>query len=126
MKKITFKIGDVKIGLNEDLFVIAGPCVIESEKVCIDIAEKLLQISKDTNIPLIFKASFDKANRSSISSFRGSGLEEGLRILSRVRDVTGLAVMTDIHEPAQAERACDLVDCLQIPAFLTGNKTPNF
>lgn len=118
MAESGFKIGDVTIGNGKDLFVLAGPCVIESQQLCLDIGEQLAKISKSLNIPIIFKASFDKANRSSISSFRGPGLKDGLHILNKVREVTGLAVMTDVHEPAQAEIAAEVVDCLQVPAFL--------
>ncbi len=113
-----FAIGDVKVGLDAPLFVMAGPCVIESEKGCLEIAERLVQISERTGTPMIFKASFDKANRSSISSFRGPGLAEGMKILAKVRAVSGLPVMTDVHEPAQAAEAAQTVDCLQVPAFL--------
>jgi 2-dehydro-3-deoxyphosphooctonate aldolase (KDO 8-P synthase) len=118
VSKTGFKIGDVEIGLNAPLFVMAGPCVIESETSCLDIAKRLVDIGRRANIGIIFKASFDKANRSSISSFRGPGLEQGLQILSAVRRETGLPVMTDVHEPAQAEAAGRIVDCVQIPAFL--------
>lgn len=118
MKNSFFTIGNAEIGLNSPLFVMAGPCVIETEKTCLDIAERLVEIAAAVDVPIIFKASFDKANRSSISSFRGPGLEKGLEILSAVRKKTGLAVTTDIHEPAQAAAAADVVDCLQIPAFL--------
>jgi len=113
-----FNIGDVEVGMDAPLFVIAGPCVIETEKICIEIAQRLVEIARITNVPIIFKASFDKANRSSISSFRGPGMEKGLEILAAVRKKTGLAVTTDIHDPAQANPAADVVDCLQIPAFL--------
>ena len=113
-----FKIGDIEVGLDTDLFVIAGPCVIESEPVCLAIAEKLVQIQAETGIDVIFKGSFDKANRSSIESFRGLGLEKGLEILAKVRESTGLAILTDIHEPGQAGAVAAVVDCLQIPAFL--------
>jgi 2-dehydro-3-deoxyphosphooctonate aldolase (KDO 8-P synthase) len=113
-----FKIGDIEVDLDGPLFVMAGPCVIESEKGCLDIAERLVQIAERTKVGVVFKASFDKANRSSISSFRGPGLEEGLRILDTVRARTGLPVMTDVHETAQAGPVGDVVDCLQIPAFL--------
>ncbi len=99
-------------------FVIAGPCVIESESLCLTIAEHLAQVMQRTGLPVIFKASFDKANRSSLDSFRGPGLDQGLRILARVRQATGLAVVTDIHETAQAAPAAEVVDGLQIPAFL--------
>jgi 2-dehydro-3-deoxyphosphooctonate aldolase (KDO 8-P synthase) len=115
---MNFKIGNVQIGLDVPLFVMAGPCVIESKTNCLDIAKRLVDIGRRANIGIIFKASFDKANRSSISSFRGPGLEKGLQILAAVRRETGLAVMTDVHEPAQAEAAGKIVDCVQIPAFL--------
>jgi 2-dehydro-3-deoxyphosphooctonate aldolase (KDO 8-P synthase) len=114
----SFRIGDVVVGLDAPLFLMAGPCVIESVKLCLDIAHRLVQISERTGVRTVFKASFDKANRSSYSSFRGPGLTEGMRILAKVRAETGLPVMTDIHEPAQAAEAGETVDCLQIPAFL--------
>jgi len=113
-----FKIGKVEIGLDAPLFVMTGPCVIESETCCLDIASRLVDITVKTNVGIIFKASFDKANRSSISSFRGPGLEKGLEILASVRRETGLPIMTDVHEPAQAAVAGEVVDCLQVPAFL--------
>jgi 2-dehydro-3-deoxyphosphooctonate aldolase (KDO 8-P synthase) len=112
------KINSVKVGLDEPLFVIAGPCVIESKELCLDIAERLVSLSRKLKIGIIFKASFDKANRTSISSFRGPGLENGLEILGAVRKQTGLPVMTDIHEPEQAAVAAKVVDCIQVPAFL--------
>ena len=115
---MNFKIGDIEVGLDGPLFVIAGPCVIESKATCLDIAQRLADISQTTDIGIIFKASYDKANRSSISSFRGPGLEKGLEVLDAVRQKTGLPVMTDVHEPAQAEVAGEVVDCLQVPAFL--------
>jgi 2-dehydro-3-deoxyphosphooctonate aldolase (KDO 8-P synthase) len=118
MSKCNFKIGNVDVGLDVPLFVIAGPCVIESKSLCLDIADRLVEISRRTDIGIIFKASFDKANRSSISSFRGPGLEKGLEILTAVRRETNLPVITDIHEPAQAAIAAEVVDCLQVPAFL--------
>ena len=108
----------VEVGLDAPFFVMAGPCVIESREICLDIAARLVEISKRVGLGVIFKASFDKANRSSISSFRGLGLEEGLDILADVRRQRGLPVMTDIHEPAQAAVASEVVDCLQVPAFL--------
>ncbi len=113
-----FKIGDVEVGLNSPLFLMVGPCVIESENGCLGTAERLVRISERTGVRMVFKASFDKANRSSFSSFRGPGLVDGMRILAKVRDATGLPVMTDIHEPAQAAEAAETVDCLQVPAFL--------
>lgn len=113
-----FKIGNVDVGMNVPLFVMAGPCVIESLEHCIEIANRLVTISRNTNVGIIFKASFDKANRSSINSFRGPGMEEGLKILDAVRKKTKLPVMTDVHEPAQAAKVGEVVDCLQVPAFL--------
>jgi 2-dehydro-3-deoxyphosphooctonate aldolase (KDO 8-P synthase) len=113
-----FKIGHVDIGMGEPLFVMAGPCVIESEQGCLGIADRLVQIAERTGVGMIFKASFDKANRSSRSSFRGPGLKGGLRILEKVRAESGLPVMTDVHEPGQAVAVGAVVDCLQIPAFL--------
>ena len=118
MDKMNFKIGNVDVGLNAPLFVMAGPCVIESKDICLIIAHKLLKISATSGVKIIFKASFDKANRSSISSFRGLGLQEGLNILEAVRQETDLPVMTDIHEPGQAAIVAKVVDCLQVPAFL--------
>jgi 2-dehydro-3-deoxyphosphooctonate aldolase (KDO 8-P synthase) len=118
MKKKKFKIGKVEIGLDAPLFVMAGPCVIESKELCLEVADRLVEIGRKTNIGIIFKASFDKANRSSISGFRGLGLEKGLNILAAVRQKTNLPVMTDVHQPAQASIAGEVVDCLQVPAFL--------
>jgi len=118
MKKAAFQIGNVPVGLDAPLFVMAGPCVIESADICLEIADKLVQISAAADVPIIFKASFDKANRSSISSFRGPGLKKGLHVLAKVQKQTGLAVMTDVHEPSQAEETAKVVDCLQVPAFL--------
>lgn len=118
MRKANFKIGDVDIGLDAPLFVIAGPCVIESRDMCLEIANKLLGIAHKINVAMFFKASFDKANRSSISSFRGPGLEKGLAVLAAVRKETGLPVLTDVHQPSQAAIASEVVDCLQVPAFL--------
>lgn len=100
------------------LAIIAGPCVIESEDMCLYIAEELAGIAVRTGVLPIFKASFDKANRTSVTSFRGPGLEEGLRILESVRSASGLPVTTDIHLPEQAAAAGNVVDILQIPAFL--------
>jgi len=113
-----FKIGNVKVGLDEDMFVIAGPCVIESLQGCLEIAQQLVKVQESTGVSMIFKASFDKANRSSIESFRGPGLEVGLEFLAKVREETGLAILTDVHEPSQAAAIGEVVDCLQIPAFL--------
>lgn len=114
----SFKIGEVEVGIDTPLFVMAGPCIIESEIETLNIAGKIGEIGEKVGVPVIFKASFDKANRSSLSGFRGPGLEEGLKILDKVRQKTGLAVMTDVHESVQAEAIGQVVDCLQIPAFL--------
>lgn len=100
------------------LFLIAGPCVIEDEKLMIETARQLKKITADSSIPFIFKSSYDKANRSSIQSFRGPGLDEGLKILRKIRNEFDLPILTDIHSPEEAERAAEVVDVLQIPAFL--------
>src|SRR5215471_12810614 len=100
------------------LFLIAGPCVIESEAHARMMAERVARIAADAGIPYIFKASYDKANRSSLNSYRGPGLEEGLRILRKIKADLRLAILTDIHEPSHADRAAEVVDILQIPAFL--------
>ncbi len=118
MSNTGFNIGEVEIGSNAPLFVMAGPCVIESESHCLDVAGRLVEIGQRTKTAMIFKASFDKANRSSLQSYRGPGLEKGLDVLAAVRRQSGLAVMTDVHEPAQAGPVAEVVDCLQIPAFL--------
>ena len=98
--------------------LIAGPCVIESEEMVLSIAKQMKDITDKFGIPYTFKASFDKANRTSISGFRGPGIEEGLRILQKVKDTYGLPICTDIHEPWQAKKAAEVCDILQIPAFL--------
>lgn len=100
------------------LFVIAGPCVIETPELTLEIARRLAEISRRLELPLIFKASFDKANRTSLDSFRGPGFEAGLEVLARVKEETGLPVLSDIHLPQQAEPAARVLDVLQIPAFL--------
>jgi 2-dehydro-3-deoxyphosphooctonate aldolase (KDO 8-P synthase) len=111
------QIGSAAIG-DGPLLLIAGPCVIESEAHALGLAHAIRDIAARCGVPFVFKASFDKANRTSIRSFRGPGLEEGLRILRRVRDEAGVPVLTDIHEPAQAAPAAEVADVLQIPAFL--------
>ena len=98
--------------------LIAGPCVIESEENVMLIAEKIKGIAERLDLDYYFKASFDKANRTSITSYRGPGIDEGLRILKKVKDTYGLKIATDIHEPWQADRVKDVVDIIQIPAFL--------
>ena len=106
------------INAGSPLFAIAGPCVIESEELTLSIAETLAAIAKRLGILLIFKASFDKANRSSGKSFRGLGMDEGLRILEKVREQTGLPVITDVHDAGQVAAVAQVVDVLQTPAFL--------
>jgi 2-dehydro-3-deoxyphosphooctonate aldolase (KDO 8-P synthase) len=113
----SFEIGPVQVGTGR-LFLVAGPCVIESEAHAFSIAEAVQRITADLAVPYIFKASYDKANRTSVKSFRGPGLLEGTRILARIAKDTGLPVLTDVHEPAQCEVAAEAVDVLQIPAFL--------
>ena len=111
-------IGNYRCGPGESLLLIAGPCVIESESLTREVAFFLAEFSKSRGIPIIFKASFDKANRTSLHSFRGPGLSQGLAILARVREESGLPVTTDIHEPAQAQPVSEVCDLIQIPAFL--------
>ena len=106
------------IGREHPLFLIAGPCVIESREAVLAVANRLQQISEDLDLLVVFKSSFDKANRTAGSSFRGPGMDEGLEILAEVRAETGLPVLTDIHLPDQAQPVADVVDVLQIPAFL--------
>ena len=106
------------LGPQTGLFIIAGPCVIESPDICCRIAEKIKQISEKLQIPYIFKASFDKANRTSFSSFRGPGLQEGLKILQYIRDQFQVPIVSDIHLPEQAAPAAEVLDIIQIPAFL--------
>ncbi|MFA7060328.1 MAG: 3-deoxy-8-phosphooctulonate synthase [Pedobacter sp.] len=111
-------IGSIKIGGNRPLVLIAGPCVIESEESALRAAERLMAICNGLSMPLIFKASYDKANRTSIGSFRGPGMKEGLRILAKVKSSLGLPVLSDIHSIEQITPAAEVLDVLQIPAFL--------
>lgn len=113
-----FEVGPVRIGGNSPLAVIAGPCVIESEEHARFIAEQLRGLAREIGCPLVFKASYDKANRSSLSSYRGPGLREGLRILAAIKQATGLPVLTDVHDVSQVEEAAAVCDVLQVPAFL--------
>ncbi len=113
------ELGPLRLGGGNPLFLIAGPCVIESEAHACSMAEKIARISGDCGVPYIFKASYDKANRSSVKSFRGPGLVEGLRILGKIKKDFKLPVLTDIHEAAQAAPAAEVCDVLQIPAFLS-------
>ena len=117
MKPAPFQIGNVTVG-NGELFLIAGPCVIESEAHAIKMAEVVKGVTRGLGIPYIFKASYDKANRTSIGSYRGPGIEEGLRILNKIQRDVGVPVLTDVHDIADVERVAEAVDVLQIPAFL--------
>ena len=112
-----FEAGNVHIGSGE-LFLIAGPCVIESESHALKMAEAISAVTRDLRVPYIFKASYDKANRTSLKSFRGPGLKEGARILRRVAETYRVPVLTDIHEPEHADPIAEAADVLQIPAFL--------
>jgi 2-dehydro-3-deoxyphosphooctonate aldolase (KDO 8-P synthase) len=103
---------------NSRLFVVAGPCVIESEETCLEIGKRLAALSERHSVDIVFKASYDKANRLSLSSFRGPGKTEGLRILERVKQATGLPVLTDVHVPTDAAEVAEVADVIQIPAFL--------
>jgi len=114
---ISFQIGEVHIG-SGNLFLIAGPCVIESEEHAIRMAEIIKGVTRALGVPFIFKASYDKANRTSIRSFRGPGVKEGLRILRKIKDEVGVLVLTDVHEVADVGRVAEVADVLQIPAFL--------
>lgn len=112
------KLLDFEVGLDKPLFVMAGPCVVESEQLAMDTAGRLKEITDKLKIPFIYKSSFDKANRSSAKSFRGLGLEEGLRILAKVKKELGVAIVTDIHEDTPLNEVSSVVDILQTPAFL--------
>ena len=112
------QIAELTCGKNQPLLLIAGPCVIENEALTLEIAQRLKAICANHDVSLIFKASFDKANRTSLSSFRGPGMVEGLRILQMIRNETSLPVTTDIHEASQASEVAQVCDLLQIPAFL--------
>jgi 2-dehydro-3-deoxyphosphooctonate aldolase (KDO 8-P synthase) len=116
-KKRHFEIGHISVGAGK-LFLIAGPCVIESEAHALKMAEAIAEAARTLGLPYIFKASYDKANRTSLKSFRGLGLSEGLRILHKVQQQLKIPVLTDVHETADVPRVAEVVDVLQIPAFL--------
>lgn len=116
VKEIT--VGNVRIGANKPLVLIAGPCVIENEAATLKHAERLMTICNGVSIPLIFKASYDKANRTSVTAFRGPGLYPGLKILAKVKETMGIPVISDIHSIEQLEPAAEVLDIIQIPAFL--------
>jgi len=107
-----------RISADAPLFVIAGPCVIESEELVLSVARTLAEVAERRSLLIIFKSSFDKANRSSDRSFRGPGMDEGLRILEKVREATGLPILTDVHDASQVEAVAQVADILQTPAFL--------
>jgi 2-dehydro-3-deoxyphosphooctonate aldolase (KDO 8-P synthase) len=112
------KVGRAQVGPGHPLLLIAGPCVIEGEAQTIAAAQKVAEVARRQGLPAVFKCSFDKANRTSGKSFRGPGLTQGLRVLAKVKEETGLPVLTDVHEPAQCARVAEVADVLQIPAFL--------
>ena len=114
----SFKVGDVEVG-GHNLILIAGPCVVESESHSLKMAEAISGIARSTRLPYIFKASYDKANRTSASGHRGPGVEEGLRVLARVRKEVGTPILTDVHTVDQVPAAAEVADVLQIPAFLS-------
>ncbi len=111
-------VGTVRIGAGRPLALIGGPCAIEDEPHALMLAERLARITENANVPFIYKSSYDKANRSSVSSYRGPGLKEGLRILRRVREVVGCPVLSDVHDVSEVGPAAEVLDVLQIPAFL--------
>jgi 2-dehydro-3-deoxyphosphooctonate aldolase (KDO 8-P synthase) len=115
---VPVNVGSRKIGIKGRPFFIAGPCVIESERHCLKMAERLARYAARLQVDLIFKASYDKANRTSVGSYRGPGMQEGLRILQKAREVSGLPLLSDVHERAQVSAAAEVLDVLQIPAFL--------
>jgi 2-dehydro-3-deoxyphosphooctonate aldolase (KDO 8-P synthase) len=111
-------IGPYRCGNGQPLLFIAGPCVIESERLILDVGRRLAEIAERLKVPIVFKSSYDKANRTSLESFRGPGLTAGLEILAKVKAATGLPLLTDVHEPQQAAPAAAVCDVLQVPAFL--------
>ncbi|MBX3072379.1 3-deoxy-8-phosphooctulonate synthase [Candidatus Obscuribacterales bacterium] len=115
---VTINIGSLEVGRDKPFFIIAGPCVMESWDIIYKTAQKLQDLSKKHNFSLVFKSSFDKANRTSIDSYRGPGLDEGLSMMKEIKSKTGLPVLTDVHEAAQCAKAGEVIDVLQIPAFL--------
>lgn len=119
MEQITLRLGNIAIGNTQPMVLVGGMNVLESEELALQVAAEFKRVCAKLGIPYIFKASFDKANRSSITSFRGPGLEKGLQILARIKSEYGLPLLTDIHEPFQAQAAAEVVDILQLPAFLS-------
>ncbi len=111
-------VGKIRIGAGHPLALIGGPCAIEDEPHALMMAERLARIAGDANVPFIYKSSYDKANRSSVTSYRGPGLKEGLRILRRVREAVGCPVLSDVHDVSEVGSAAEVLDVLQVPAFL--------
>ena len=112
------QVGDIQIGKNRPLTLVSGPCVLESYGVALEIAKALKDITTELDIPLVFKASYDKANRTALQSFRGPGLTDGLGILSDIKKETGLPLLSDVHRISEVEKAAQILDVIQIPAFL--------
>ena len=112
------KLVNFSVGLDQPFFLIAGPCVIESEKMALETADYLQRLTNDLGIHFIYKSSYDKANRSSVDSFRGLGIATGLNILQKIKDDLGVAVLTDVHDDTPLDEVADVVDVLQTPAFL--------
>ena len=112
------KISDFEVGLDRPMFLIAGPDTLESEQLCLDVAGHLAELTRRLGIPYVFKGSFDKANRTSVKSYRGPGVDDGLKILQSVRDRIGVPVLTDVHEDTPLDAVAEVVDVLQTPAFL--------
>ncbi|MCD5398057.1 3-deoxy-8-phosphooctulonate synthase, partial [candidate division NPL-UPA2 bacterium] len=115
----TVRIGDISIGDEYPLVLIAGPCVIESEELCLETAREIKRITEAVSMPFIFKSSYDKANRTSLGSFRGPGLESGLKILSRVKEKLEVAIASDVHSQEEIVAAAQVLDVIQVPAFLS-------
>jgi 2-dehydro-3-deoxyphosphooctonate aldolase (KDO 8-P synthase) len=115
---VAVRIGAVPLGGGAPLVLIAGPCAIEDEAHALRTAERLVRITGEAKVPFVYKSSYDKANRSSLRSYRGPGLREGLRILARVKDAAGCPVLSDVHRPEEVSPAAEILDCLQVPAFL--------
>ncbi len=119
VKATPVKLGSLKLGAGRPLFLVAGPCVIESERHAMKMAERIARVAGDLKIPYIFKASYDKANRTSVDSYRGPGLRAGLKVLARIKKEFRLPVLTDVHTPEEVFPAAEVSDVLQIPAFLS-------
>ncbi len=114
----TVHIGNIELRLNAPFFIIAGPCVIENEEITLTVASFLKDVSEKTGLPVIFKTSYDKANRTSVDSYRGPGLDRGLEIIRQVKEKTGLPVLSDVHNKDEVDKAAEVLDVIQIPAFL--------